>query len=98
MPESILTPAAANIFEDLGFPTEEAAHLIIRADLMLEMRRRIETQNWTTEQAAVRFNTSYDRIEALLKGKIGEFTTEQLITMLSRSGMKVKLEVLPDAA
>jgi predicted XRE-type DNA-binding protein len=98
MPESILTPAAANIFEDLGFPTEEAAHLIIRADLMLEMRRRIETQNWTTEQAAVRFNTSCDRIEALLKGKIGEFTTEQLIAMLSRSGMKVRLEVLPNAA
>jgi predicted XRE-type DNA-binding protein len=98
MPESILTPAAANIFEDLGFPTEEAAHLIIRADLMLEMRRRIETQNWTTDQAAVRFNTSCDRIEALLKGKIGEFTTEQLIAMLSRSGMKVRLEVLPDAA
>jgi predicted XRE-type DNA-binding protein len=98
MPESILTPAAANIFEDLGFPTEEAAHLIIRADLMLEIRRRIETQNWTTDQAAIRFNTSRDRIEALLKGKIGEFTTEQLIAMLSRSGMKVKLEVLPDAA
>jgi predicted XRE-type DNA-binding protein len=98
MPESILTPAAANIFEDLGFPTEEAAHLIIRADLMLEIRRRIETQNWTTEQAAVRFNTSCDRIEALLKGKIGEFTTEQLIAMLSRSGIKVRLEVLPDAA
>lgn len=98
MPESILTPAAANIFEDLGFPTEEAAHLIIRADLMLEIRRRIETQNWTTEQAAGRFNTSCDRIEALLKGKIGEFTTEQLIAMISRSGMKVRLEVLPDAA
>lgn len=58
MSESILTPAAANIFEDLGFPAEEAAHLIIRADLMLEIRRRIETQHWTTEQSAERFNMS----------------------------------------
>ena len=98
MANSILTPASANIFEDLGFSPEEAEHLIIRADLMLSIRGRIENQNWTIEQAAIKYQTSADRIEALLNGKINDFTIEQLITWLRRSGMKIKLEVVPNAA
>lgn len=98
MTKSILTAAAANIFEDLGFPPQEAEHLIIRADLVLQIRRHIQAKHWTTEQAAIQCNTSIDRIEALLQGKIGEFTIEQLITLLSRVGMKVRLEVMAEAA
>ena len=98
MTKSILTAAAVNIFEDLGFPHQEAEHLIIRADLVLQIRRHIQAQQWTTEQASIRCNTSIDRIEALLQGKIGEFTIEQLITLLSRVGMKVRLEVMAEAA
>ena len=98
MTKPILTSASANIFEDLGFPPQEAEHLIIRADLMLQVRRHIQTQKLTVEQAASQCQTSRDRIEALLQGKIGEFTIEQLITLLSRAGMKVRLEVVPNVA
>ncbi|OUC16103.1 MAG: XRE family transcriptional regulator [Alkalinema sp. CACIAM 70d] len=98
MTKSLLTPAAANIFEDLGFPPQEAEHLIIRADLILQIRRYIETQHWTIEQAATQCQTSVDRIESLLQGNIGEFTIEQLITLLSCVGMKVRVEVTPEAA
>jgi hypothetical protein len=61
MANSILTPDSANIFEDLRFSPEEAEHLIIRADLMLSIRRRIENQNWIIEQAAIKYQTSADR-------------------------------------
>ena len=98
MTNSILTPASTNIFEDLGFSPEESENLLIRADLMLSIRRRIEGQNWTIEQAAIKYQTSPDRIEALLNGKINDFTIEQLIAWLHRSGMKIKFEVIPVAA
>ncbi len=98
MTKSSLTPASANIFEDLGFPPQEAEHLMIRADLMLQVRRHIEAQQWTTEQAASKCQTSIDLIESLMQGKIGQFTIEQLIMLLSRAGMKVRLEVTPNAA
>ena len=98
MTNSILTPASANIFEDLGFSPEESENLLIRADLMLSIRRRIEDQNWTIEQAAIKYQTSSDRIEALLNGKINDFTIEQLIALLHRSGMKIKFEVIPATA
>ena len=48
MANSLLTPNSANIFEDLGFSPEESENLLIRADLMLSIRRRIKNQNWTT--------------------------------------------------
>ncbi len=98
MTNSILSPAATNIFEDLGFSPEESEHLLIRADLMLEIRRRIDQQEWTIEQAALKCQTSPDRIKNLLNGEINDFTIEQLIIWLRRSGMKVRFEVTPDAA
>jgi predicted XRE-type DNA-binding protein len=98
MTESTVTPAFANIFEELGFSASESEHLIIRADLMLQIRRRIQTQQWSVEQAATQCQTDPDRIEALMQGKIGEFTIEQLITLLSHAGLKIRLEVVADAA
>jgi predicted XRE-type DNA-binding protein len=98
MSNTTIIQGSDNIFEDLGFSPEESQHLIIRADLMLQIRRIIQNQNWTVEQAAIEFGVSPDRIQSLLKGKIGEFTIEQLISLLSRTGMKVKLEVLPNVA
>ena len=44
------------------------------------------------------YQTSSDRIEALLNEKINDFTIEQLIAWLHRSEMKIKFEVIPAAA
>jgi predicted XRE-type DNA-binding protein len=98
MVKSTIMPGSANIFEDLGFPPQEAEHLLIRADLMLQLRWLIQTHSWTLDQASTQLSESIDRIEALLNGKIGEFTIEQLIILLNRAGMKVRLEVLPNVA
>ena len=41
-----ITKGSDNIFEDLGFETEEAMNLKIRADLMIKLRSYIEAQGW----------------------------------------------------
>jgi predicted XRE-type DNA-binding protein len=98
MTEPILTPASPNIFEDLSFSPQEAEYLIVRADLMLKIRALIQAQGWNLEQAAAQFETTPDRIQALLNGKVVEFTIEQLITLLTCVGMKVQVEIQPIAA
>ena len=40
-----------NVFEDIGFEREEAASLKVRADLMLDLKKYIETRGWTQRQA-----------------------------------------------
>ena len=39
-----LTRSSGNVFADLGFPPEEAEHLKIRSDLMIELGKTIKTR------------------------------------------------------
>ncbi len=87
-----------NVFEDLGFGTEEALNLKIRADLMLDLRKYIRARSWTHDQAASFFGETQARIGALVKGQIADFSVDQLISLLSKAGMRVRVEVLSAAA
>ena len=44
-----ITFGSDNIFEDLGFNSEEATNLKIRADLMLTLRSFIQEKRWTQQ-------------------------------------------------
>ena len=65
-----VTQGSDNVFEDIGFDREEAASLKVRADLMLDLRKYIETQGWTQSQAATFFGESQPRISNLMQGDI----------------------------
>ena len=83
----------ANVFEDLGFAPEEALNLKIRADLMLNIKRFIQSQGWTQKQAALFFGETQPRISDLINGDIERFSIDKLVMMLVRAGMDVKFEV-----
>ncbi|GAP93652.1 helix-turn-helix domain-containing protein [Leptolyngbya sp. NIES-2104] len=87
-----------NVFTDLGFPPQEAEALRIRADLMLTLRNLIRSRNWDINQATQNLEESPETIQALLQGKIAQFPIDQLIIMLTRAGMTVHIEVLPNVA
>jgi predicted XRE-type DNA-binding protein len=87
-----------NVFLDLGFSSQEAENLRIRSELIDQITTLIETQNWTLEQSTTYLDSSIETLEALQRGKIGQFSIEQLITMLTHAGMKIRVEVLPTAA
>ncbi len=83
-----------NVFEDLGFPPDEALNLKIRADLMLKLRSFIKNKGWTQQQAAQFFNETQPRISNLINGEISRFSVDKLLVMLALAGMKIKLEVI----
>ncbi len=89
---------ADNVFEDLGFGAEEAMNLKIRADLMLDLREYIQEKDWTRGEAAVFFAETEARISSLMSGEVNDFSVDELITMLAKAGMRVRVEVLPEAA
>jgi predicted XRE-type DNA-binding protein len=55
-----------NVFADLGFEPQEAVNLKIRVDLMLELRKFIQSQGWTQAQAAIFFGETQPRIIDIL--------------------------------
>jgi predicted XRE-type DNA-binding protein len=82
--------STGNIFEDLGFASEEAANLRIRSDLMIELRKLIEARGLTQTAAASFFGVSQPRISDLINGKIERFSVDTLIAMLGRAGVDIK--------
>ena len=88
-----ITKADGNVFSDLGFGEEEAENLLIRSNLMSEIKRRIDKEGLTQAKASKLFGVSQPRISDLIRGKIQLFSVDTLIAMLSRSGLKVDVKV-----
>lgn len=84
--------SSGNVFIDLGYSPEEAAILQMRADLMTQLRKFIETKKLTQTDAAKILCISQSRISDLIRGKWERFSLEMLVTLATRAGMRVKLK------
>lgn len=84
--------SSGNVFADMGFPREEAAHLLIRADLMIHVTGLIEEHGLTQKAAAKALGVTQPRISDLVRGRIELFSIDTLVDMLSRLGVAVVLK------
>ncbi len=90
MSEPII-PSSGNVFKDLGFPPDEAAVLQMRAGLMADLRKFIETKKLSQSGTAKKLGISQSRVSDLMRGKWEKFSLEMLITLATRAGMRVQL-------
>jgi len=90
-----VTVSTGNVFRDVGFRREEAEHLLVRADLMIQVQKLIVARRLKQREAAEVLRVSQPRVSDLLRGRIDLFSTDALIDMLSRLGARVRLTVKP---
>ena len=90
-----VTPSTGNVFRDLGFSKEESEHLLVRADLLIQVQRTITLRRLTQTEAAKVLRVTQPRVSDLLRGRIDLFSTDALIDMLARFGVGVRLIVRP---
>jgi predicted XRE-type DNA-binding protein len=90
---SVLKKGSGNVFADLGFAESEAQNLALRSDLMIRIEKLVRDSGMTQQQAAKTFGVTQPRLNALLKGKIADFSLDALVNMLARAGMQVKMTV-----
>jgi len=83
--------SSGNVFRDAGFPPARAAHLLIRADLMIEARRVLEQRRVTQAHAAKLLGITQPRVSALVRGRIELFSIDTLVDILARLGVVVTL-------
>ena len=88
-----ITLSSGNVFRDLGFAPGEAAHLLLRSDLMIEVERVIRRRRLTQTAAAKLFGVSQPRVSDLHRGRIDRFSLDALVQLLARAGMRVDLVV-----
>ena len=87
--------SSGNVFDDLGFSPEEAEHLRIRSDLMIELAKILGSRHLTQAQAAKLLGVTQPRISDLMRGKIDRFSVDTLIEMLGHTGARVHVLVKP---
>lgn len=85
------TRSSGNVFADVGFGSEDADNLLLRAQLMSRIRE--SARELTQREAAVLFGVSQPRLNDLLRGKIDKFSLDALVNMLGRAGMRVEMRV-----
>jgi len=93
-----VTPSTGNVFRDLGFSKEESEHLLVRADLLIQVQKTITLRRLTQAEAAKLLRVTQPRVSDLLRGRIDLFSTDALIDMLARLGVGVRVIVKPARA
>ena len=88
-----VTPSTGNVFRDLGFSKEESEHLLVRADLLIQLQKAIAARGLKQSEAAKVLRVTQPRVSDLLRGRIDLFSTDALIDLLARLGIGVLLVV-----
>ena len=86
-----MTRSTGNVFRDLGFPPDEAEHLRIRSDLLIQLQKIISSRRLKQAEAAELLGVTQPRVSDLMRGRIDLFSVDTLIDMLARFGIRVRL-------
>ena len=88
-----LTRGSGNVFRDLGFSDPDARNLALRSEMMIRIEEFVERSGMTQARAAARLGLTQPRLNALLKGRINQFSLDALVNAATRAGLHVDLIV-----
>ena len=83
------TKSSGNVFEDLGFPKEEAALLQLKTDLKIAIEREVAKQKLTPKKLGQILDIQHSQVSDLLTGKVSKMTVDKLTKYAHRLGMTV---------
>ena len=81
------------MFRDLGLREPEARNLALRSEILIRIEEFVERSGLTQARAAARLGLTQPRLNALLKGKIDQFSLDALVNAATRAGLQVDLLV-----
>ena len=90
-----MSPGSGNVFVDLGFPAKEAAELAIKAELTLQIYRRIRALGLTQVRAAQRLGISQPDVSKLMGGRYTGYSVERLLALLNALEVDIDIIVRP---
>ena len=88
-----VTYSTESAFHALGLP--DAEDLVLRAELMRKIGEIFAARRLTQTQAGALMRMDQPRVSALIKGKIGKFSTDRPLQAFSDLGQDVELRITP---
>jgi predicted XRE-type DNA-binding protein len=83
----------SNVWDALETNPEEAAAMTMRSEVMIAISDKVQGWNTTQARAARRLGITQPRLNDLLHGKINKFSLDTLLSLATRAGLKVKIDV-----
>ena len=84
-----------DLWKVLGFSEGESVSLRIRADLFGRLQDALRASGKTQTALARALGTDQPKVSKILKGKMGEFSTDRIIEHLERMGVRVGVTTSP---
>jgi predicted XRE-type DNA-binding protein len=88
-----LVRSSGNVFKDLGFDSREAEHLLIRSDLLIRLQGELAKRDLKQADAARLLGITQPRVSDIVRGRLDLFSTDGLIDLLARAGVRVRVVV-----
>src|SRR5215813_6579527 len=85
--------SSGNVFLDIGFDEAEAAELLAKSRLSLELQRAIRARSLTQKQAATLCGTDQPTLSKVLSGRMTSISMDQLTRWLNALGRSVEIKV-----
>src|SRR5271163_346337 len=85
--------SSGNVFADLGL--ENPAELLAKAELVQRISDIIAERKLTQVRAAKLLGIDQPKVSALLRGKLGGFSTDRLFRFLNALGSDVEIVIRP---
>lgn len=85
--------SSGNVFKDIGFDDDEAASLLVRAQLMSALRDIIDASGLSQRQIAKMLGVQQPRIAEIMSMKTQLFSSDLLMKLLSRMGKTVSVVI-----
>ncbi len=82
-----------NVWDALEDSPVEAANMSMRASLLIAIEQKVRSWNVTQSEAAGRLRITQPRLNDLLRGRVGNFSLDALITLAAEAGLSVRLEI-----
>ena len=83
----------SSVWDAIEDTPAEAENMKLRSALMDAIEEAIKAKGWTQAEAAKALGVTQPRVSALMRGKIGMFSLDSLINMLTALGLKVDIRI-----
>ncbi|MEA3640609.1 MAG: XRE family transcriptional regulator [Lamprobacter sp.] len=88
-----MTVSCGNVFEDLGFPPDEAAAMMARETLLIALEQELRKRGKKQQALADELGVPRTRISEILNRKTDRFSVDKLVGLLHRAGKRVDIQV-----
>jgi predicted XRE-type DNA-binding protein len=84
-----------SVWDALEDSANDAVNMKLRSELMIAIQQAVSIWGGTQAEAAKRLGVSQPHLNDLLRGRIGKFSLDALVSLASRAGLRPSLEITP---